>query len=57
MKGKTAIILLFIDDLLITGNGPDLIAALKLHLQSKYEDSNAKMKDLAWHSLSNSTLA
>lgn len=38
---QTAIILLFVDDLLITGNGEQLIQQLKQQLQSKYE-----MKDL-----------
>lgn len=38
---KTAIVLLFVDNLLITGDGTDLIAEIKHQLQQKYE-----MKDL-----------
>lgn len=40
-SGETVIILLFVDDLLITGSKPKLLSEIKDQLQSKYE-----MKDL-----------
>lgn len=42
-QGKIVILLLFVDDLLVTGNDPEMISAVKQQLSTKY-----KMKDLGF---------